>query len=80
MQSDGKHTVNADVYELLKGTAKRLFLNTRWGRHSQSYSMRKFPELKQGFVENQIGVFQRILGDFDGVELEKVDKDLFHLK
>ena len=74
------HAAKANIYEPLKETAKRLFLKTRWGRSSRLYSMRKFPELKEDFIEDQIGVFQSVLSDFDGVKLQKIDQNLFCLK
>jgi len=79
-QNGGNQAVEAQFYEPLKEAAKWLFLKTRWGRYSREYSLRKFPELKEAFVEKQIGVFQGVLSDFDGVKLEKVSKNLFYLK
>lgn len=79
-ESGGNHAIGAHFYEALKEAAKHAFLKTRWGRYSQSYSMRKFPELKQALVEHKIGVFRNVLNDFDGVKVEKVDKNLFCLK
>lgn len=79
-ESAGNNAIASHFFESLKGAAKNAFLQTRWGRYNQAYSMRKFPELKEAFVENQIGVFQEVLGGFDGVKLEKVDNNLFLLK
>lgn len=74
------YLVEKSFYGSLKRAAKWLFLKTRWGRYSRLYSTRKFPELMEDFIDDQISVFQRILGDFDGVKLERVDKNLFHLR
>jgi len=80
VESDANRKADVPVRELLKEFARRQFLKTWLGKYSRSYSDRKFPELKKDFVEKQIGVFQRVLGDFDGVKLEKVEKNVFRLK
>lgn len=79
-ESGGSHKADIPVREQLKQTAKRLILKTWLGRYSRSYSERKFPELNEEFVEKQIGVFQRVLDDFESVKLEKVAKNVFRLR
>lgn len=79
-ENSAKRKADVPFRELMKEFARRLFLKTRLGRYSRSYSERKFPELKKEFVEKQIGVFQRVLDDFEGVKLEKVDKNVFRLR
>ncbi len=79
-ETEVNRKADVPVRELLKEFARRLFLKTWLGRYSRSYSERKFPELKKDFVEKQIGVFQHVLGDFEGVKLEKVDRNVFRLR
>lgn len=78
--SNNPQNMSKPLSDSLTEAAKWLFLKTRWGERSRSYSMRKFPELMDADVESQIAIFQNVMCGFDGVKLDRINNNLFCLK